>query len=1138
MKNYTLLFILLFLANMVSAQCPVIFNFDTVYCQNETPVILPTSSGTITGSWSPATISTSAAGTFTFVFTPDDVNVCSVNTVVVVRVDANPTATITGTNTICSGASTTFTASGGTSFAWSNSASTAATTVSTAGTYTVTVTDGNGCTATGSRILTVNANPTAAIIGTNTICSGANTTFTASGGTSYTWSNSSTTVATTVSTAGTYTVTVTDGNGCTATGSRTLTVNANPTAAITGTNTICSGASTTFTASGGTSYAWSNSASTAATTVSTAGTYTVTVTDGNGCTATSNRTLTVNANPTASPSFAQNAICAGTSTLLNANANAGSGNISSFAWSSGISGSIASGNVSVAGTYTVTVTNSNGCTVVASSAPLTVNPTPTISPIANQSFCAGASSAPVTIWSAVTGSNYTWTNSNTAIGLPGAGTSVVNAFSGINNGTTPSTANIIVISEAANCIARDTFTITVNPNPIVNAGSDDTICSGQPLALSATGALAYNWTSNVVNNQIFYPQVSNVYQVTGYNQYNCAATDFVSVTVNASPVLDLGPDLSVCSGDSLSFSTQNSGTQWSGLATATGITLNINPISSGNLIAQITNGNGSCPTRDTVFITVRPRPNVSAGNDQNICSGQSVILSASGALNYSWSGGVNNNQPFVPLSSASYTVTGYNQFNCSATDVVTVSVTASPQLNLGADVEICLGDSIRFDANANATWTGLADSTGNLVNIRPTSSGNLIAQLANGSCIARDTVFITVRPRPNVSAGNDQNICSGQSVILSATGALNYIWSGGVNNNQAFFPGSSSVYTVTGYNQFNCSATDSVNVNVTPSPQLNFGANVEICFGDSIRIDANANAQWSGILTDTAQVISFVPAQSGYLSCEVSNNGCSIKDSIFVQVNPIPYPFISGLDEVCANSSWQRYAVAPGTNAYNWTISNGEILAGNGTNEIFVHWFDSVGGRLTVNEYIWSSGCSSEEELNVSFIDTALAPAEIRLLYNGGNILHTTLDYPQMSWGYESVQTHIPVYLGVYTQYCQIQNFDPSNFNYWVEIGDGNGCITKSYYNAPTFPIAVSNIDSEISAKVYPNPANDLIYIELERMNSEVNFQLSDISGKVIQSGLLQKTVNTISLERLPSAMYFVRIGNENNSSIYKIVKL
>jgi hypothetical protein len=167
-----------------------------------------------------------------------------------------------------------------------------------------------------------------------------------------------------------------------------------------------------------------------------------------------------------------------------------------------------------------------------------------------------------------------------------------------------------------------------------------------------------------------------------------------------------------------------------------------------------------------------------------------------------------------------------------------------------------------------------------------------------------------------------------------------------------------------------------------------------------------------------------------------------------------------------------------------------------------------------------------------------LNPADIRLLYNGGNVLHTTIDYPVMSWGYESVQTHIPVYLGVYTQYCQIQNFDPSNFNYWVEIGDGNGCITKSYYNAPIFPIAVNAIESEISAKVYPNPANDLIYIELETTDSNIDFQIRDLSGKLIRQNLLQNTVNSISLEGLSAGLYFVELRNEKGSRVYKIVKL
>jgi hypothetical protein len=258
-----------------------------------------------------------------------------------------------------------------------------------------------------------------------------------------------------------------------------------------------------------------------------------------------------------------------------------------------------------------------------------------------------------------------------------------------------------------------------------------------------------------------------------------------------------------------------------------------------------------------------------------------------------------------------------------------------------------------------------------------------------------------------------------------------------------------------------------VTVNVLTNPLLNLGQNRTICYGDTVIINSqNSNTLWSGITTSTVQNLRFSPQSSGYLVCQASNNNCIVKDSIYILVNPIPYPFISGPQNACKNSFWQKYEVSPTTNGLTWSISNGEIQAGFGTNEIYVHWFNGSVGTLTVNEYIWNSGCSSEDDLTVVLADTALEPAVIGLLYNGGNVLHTSIDYPFMSWGYESVQTHIPIYLGVSTQYCLIQNFDPSNYNYWVEIGDGNGCITKSYYNAPTYPIAVNQTALENQIKI------------------------------------------------------------------------
>ncbi|MBK7149637.1 MAG: hypothetical protein IPH78_12670 [Bacteroidetes bacterium] len=118
-----------------------------------------------------------------------------------------------GTNTICAGGSSPFTASGGSSYVWSTGATTAAITVSVAGTYTVTATKCRLRRPT-NRTLTVNALPTPSVTGTNTICAG---------GLFYIsrlvevpaimWSTGATTAAITVSVAGTYTVTATNAAG-------------------------------------------------------------------------------------------------------------------------------------------------------------------------------------------------------------------------------------------------------------------------------------------------------------------------------------------------------------------------------------------------------------------------------------------------------------------------------------------------------------------------------------------------------------------------------------------------------------------------------------------------------------------------------------------------------------------------------------------------------------------------------------------------------------------------------------------------------------------------------------------------------------------------------------------------------------
>jgi hypothetical protein len=280
-----------------------------------------------TGSWQSSNQFTGlVAGTYT-VYVKDDAG--NEESSMVTITDPPPvTANVTGNLTVCSGKTTTLTATGGSSYLWNGTLGTnAAIMVSptTNTTYSVSVT------AMGKQLhldsllvtVTVNSLPTAVISGTTTICNGGSTTLTASGATTFAWSgslgaNASVMVNPTATT--TYTVTVTDGNGCTDTETSTVTVNSLPTAVISGTTTICNGGSTTLTASGATTFAWSGSLGANASVMvnpTATTTYTVTVTDGNGCTDTETSTVTVNSLPVASIS-GDLTVCSGETTTLTA----------------------------------------------------------------------------------------------------------------------------------------------------------------------------------------------------------------------------------------------------------------------------------------------------------------------------------------------------------------------------------------------------------------------------------------------------------------------------------------------------------------------------------------------------------------------------------------------------------------------------------------------------------------------------------------------------------------------------------------------------------------------------------------------------------------------------------------------------
>jgi hypothetical protein len=663
-----------------------------------------------------------------------------------------------------------------------------------------------------------------------------------------------------------------------------------------------------------------------------------------------------------------------------------------------VSGIAASGSGNISGILTstspfpVTVTftiipTAGGCSGAPVTATVLVNPTPVINPVSNKVFCNGATTTLIS-FSGSAGSVNNWTNSNTAIGLAASGTGDILPFLATNNTNGPLVATITVSPVAAGCPGLPvTFTITVNPTPIVNPVASQTVCNGTLTGninfisptTGPTGSLTFNWTNSAPSIGLAASGTSgSIPPFTAVNTGSAPVNALITVTpvftnggvictgtsqtftitVNPTPTVNPVASQVLCAGSptaAVNFTGSVFGTMynWTNNNTSIGLAASgagniasFTTINAGTTaqVATITvtpnfsNGPVTCPgTPFTFTITVNPIPAVNPVASQTVCAGTTVNQAFSGPVAgtvYSWT----NSNPAIGLAAS-----GNGNLNFVSTNTtgapLTGTITVTPSYT-----------------NAGGTCTGNTVTFTIAVNPIPTVNAVLPQVLCNGSGTAAVNFTGTV-PGTVYNWTN-----SNASIGLAASGTGN-IASFVATNLTAVVQTATITVTPTFTNgTVTCTGTPiSFTITVNPTPSVNTIANQTVCNGTAttaVTISGPVAAttyNWTnnnpsiGLVANGANTIpSFIAINTGSTPVTATITvtpvfinggiGCQGATSTFtITVNPTAVVNQPANQLLCngANTAAVVFSGLPPGSTYNWTNSNTAIgLATTGTGNI------------------------------------------------------------------------------------------------------------------------------------------------------------------------------------------------------------
>ncbi len=566
------------------------------------------------------------------------------------------------------------------------------------------------------------------------------------------------------------------------------------------------------------------------------------------------------------------------------------------------------------------------------------------------------------------------------------------------------------------------------------------------------------------------PTTSGYISVT-YSGCGTQITDSIFVQVTNLTSVNAGLDQNICPGSSVTLTATGASTYvWSG-GVQNGVPFV--PSVSGTYIVTGTNSNG-CTGTDTIQVNLLSNPIIDAGVNQTVCAGSPVTLTATGAASYSWTGGVQNGVSFVPITSATYIVTGTNSNGCSGSDTVAVTVVPTPVIT-AQDSVICSGDTTTLTASAigmgssssctgnsqvNYTiWTPIAatDSYTNIIKegslyylrsqtnvfqsnsiIGPWNSMNFNTQI--GNTIAQRMLGLDWSNRLVVSTGHNslyaynngtwQDIglggfgCGGNFIHKLANGRI-IVEKNGYLRDLYISDNNAVSYT-------NVTNVDNDYFDMIVAPN----GNIYACGGSN-------TPSMTGLIKSTNNGSSFtqINSQLGISFCSGFAKDCS--GSIYAVADNKIFKSIDG-------NNWVQHCFIPAfftaTPWYSFLVisSSGDYYLWSATNTLFGFFKSSDQGVTWVQ--ITDLPTTVNNVTNLKEID-----GNIVVVTNQGIFAKTLIQSPTYSWS-----------TGATTQSITVNPTQTTTYTVTVDYGNGNICSSSFTVNVNPVSVVNAGLDQNI----------------------------------------------------------------------------